>query len=465
MQSEIMYFKAKKEFETFDQSNILQSSDVQIRLITTLKGELEQKHEINIRKIISNLNNFSSIALPLTEWKLNIDQSTRKSNVLLSSKIGKSIFFRTTRTQKRDNIKLKTIEKNNLAQQDNRVFSKQTNNKIAYFELEEKSCPTERETLGFPLHEWPGFGLQLKFLVSAAINAYFYNRTIVIDDQKWNYGKWLYLFKCPMTHCELPDPTKDPKYTYNKPRSFQFNESVTYTWTTGTPWKPVFNLQVPELQHLYTMLEAQRAIVPCLWRLGKKAEQDVNDVLEDSFGRKEQSNGLSYPFKYNYSKGETPEYVGIHVRRGDKIRESEYVPVLEQIKIIENFLELNTSVVLPNFKMPKVFVASDDMVSTLQELRSLRPSWEFFYRKFSENSTGHIQNAFNALPLTKRVAKAIDLIVDIEILRRAKLVACSAHSNICPLLQVLRYAPPHTLVSVLYFRNAKIQTISPSPNL
>ncbi len=366
-------------------------------------------------------------------------------------------------------IKVKEVRRNSEKQNEllskresNRALIENSNSKqitrvqFDELELEEKSCTFGSETFGFPFLEWPGFGYQMKNLISAAINAFFYNRTIVIDDEKWNYGKWLYLFKCPLPHCELPNANRDPEY--NRPRYYKINATLTEMWTRGTPWIPVFNLQVPELQHLYTMLEGQRATIPCLWRLGRKAEKAANDALEEMFGKKLNidASQLSYPFKYNYSEGDNPYYYGIHVRRGDKlVHEAKYVPVMKHIEIIEHFYKLENSRKSKyqnsqkrSLKMPKVFVTSDDMVSTLQDLRVLRPSWDFIFRKSAENSSGHNQYVFNALPLRERVAKAIELLVDIEIIRRAKFVACSASSHICGLIQVLRYAPANTLLTV-----------------
>ena len=272
----------------------------------------------------------------------------------------------------------------------------------------------------------------------SSINAIFYNRTLLIKDEKWNYGKWNYLFQCPTNDYPLPDPYKDEIF---RQRAIQGNYSQ---------WEKIFNIQVPGLQQLYSMPEAHKSVAPCIWRLSELTEMSVNEELERIFGKKENSKGKSYPFKNSYQDDENPEYVAIHVRRGDKlIKESKFVSINEHVELLE-FLVINhtSSKWTSQKEFPKVFIASDDMQSVLSDLKRFRPKWNLVYRKSADDSSGHFQEAFNQLSFHERVQKAIDLIVDIEIARRARLVVCGITSLICRLIQYTRFYDSSTLLTV-----------------
>ena len=299
-------------------------------------------------------------------------------------------------------------------------------------------CPIRGSSFPIYLTSSLGFGAQFSRIFLSTINALFYNRSVVIIDEKWNYGKWHYLFQCPTNNCLLPDPFMNEEFR-SKARKWNYQKV-----------KRKFNFQVPELQQLYTMLEAHRAVAPCIWRLSNVTEFEVNRELERILGKRETSHGFSYPFKFWYPQEETPPFFAIHVERGERLlKESKLVPIKHFLDILTEMMTNQTvSKYLFKQSKPKIFITSDDMKGTLSELELLETNLEFVYRKSEENSSGHFQDAFNELSMNERIGKAVNLVVDIEILRRASLVVCGASSTICQLVRILRTQHPSTLFAL-----------------
>ncbi len=176
------------------------------------------------------------------------------------------------------------------------------------------------------------------------------------------------------------------------------------------------------------------------WNLNERAEYLVRKEISQVFGK------IYYKSPQPFDAPPGLKYAAIHVRRGDKQVEAIFLPIIDYVIGIEKLVNNDREIFIDEkLKRMRVFVASDDLNGTLPQLRQLRPQWEFLYRKSAENSTGHIQDVFNALPMVKKLQKTLELITDIEFLRGSKYFVCTAGSNLCRLMQILRTAPFDTI--------------------
>ena len=156
----------------------------------------------------------------------------------------------------------------------------------------------------------------------------------------------------------------------------------------------------------------------------------------------------------NFSRSNILPYFAFHVRRGDKKGEQSLIPIWKYVSALEelmknNSAELGSSEVLRGLsERPVVYLASDDMQNVHKELKTFRPAWDIRYRNGSIHSHGHSQSDFNMLSGSLRENRAIDILIELEILKRAKFVVCTFSSNVCSLVQILRTADPKTMQSV-----------------
>lgn len=111
------------------------------------------------------------------------------------------------------------------------------------------------------------------------------------------------------------------------------------------------------------------------------------------------------------------DYVGIHVRRGDKIKEVSFVSVDNYMSILKDKSEIKN-----------VYVATDDY-GTIKLLRANYPEYRF-YSLTKEVSAGYDQTAFDNLEKGKKQTHMISLFADIEMLASAKCFVGSYSSNV-----------------------------------
>lgn len=110
-------------------------------------------------------------------------------------------------------------------------------------------------------------------------------------------------------------------------------------------------------------------------------------------------------------------YVGVHIRRGDKITEAPNSSITKYMKAIEAQTDCK-----------KIFVATDDY-TVYEELCAAYPDYHFFTLT-GKNKKGYQQNDFNdALP-EMRYEETIALFADVEMLTEAELFVGTFSSNV-----------------------------------
>lgn len=120
-------------------------------------------------------------------------------------------------------------------------------------------------------------------------------------------------------------------------------------------------------------------------------------------------------------------YVSVHVRRGDKSRESPYVAADTYSTAIQSARPLGCAVV----------VASDDG-SAMIELAELLPSRYRIIPISVATDRGYRQEEFNRLAATERFRRLKRLLAELEVLGAADVFVGSSGSNVTHLIEVIR---------------------------
>jgi glycerophosphoryl diester phosphodiesterase len=153
----------------------------------------------------------------------------------------------------------------------------------------------------------------------------------------------------------------------------------------------------------------------------------------------------TFKFIETYRIRNLSNYIGIHIRRGDKLKhEAREISIDRYIKGIERILQKNKAI-------QQIFVASDDH-TVVKELRQLKPTWNFvsIYDNNHQrtNPTGHFQAQFNRLSRQQKLNETRLFMCELQMLVNSEYVLCGMTSNICRLVLILRHQHPSTVISL-----------------
>jgi hypothetical protein len=115
---------------------------------------------------------------------------------------------------------------------------------------------------------------------------------------------------------------------------------------------------------------------------------------------------------------DTP-YAGLHIRRGDKLREAKFKPLQDYLKIVDTVTKQE------NFP---VFVATDDQ-RVIEDIKKLSPKRPVYHFVFPENN-GFDMDKFSVLNKQQQKQQIIQLLAEVEMLIEAQLFVGSFTSNV-----------------------------------
>ena len=259
-----------------------------------------------------------------------------------------------------------------------------------------------------------GFGSELNQLLLAFAYSVASKRQFLIDSRLWNYGN-------------LSD--------YFRLAPIGFESSMNYTFLVEN------NRQNDRIQHLQTTRTGAQA--SRFWRATGHV-QNIESKRPAAHYFWATMSDETQSFVEQCRLGNLSNYIGVHVRRGDKlVSEARAVPLLNYINRIEKIVQKNQS--------QNIFVASDDP-STIDDFRKLKPQWTFSSVSLTDQkrtgSNGHRQGEFNRLDRESKRFQTRLLICQLQMLIDANYVFCTMSSNICRLIQILRHQPPSTMISL-----------------
>lgn len=299
----------------------------------------------------------------------------------------------------------------------------------------------------FNLQNWAGIGHIINTQLSVMTCAYFTNRSFFINDDNWNYGKWSNYFspegfvninnnkniyqilynnnnKCEIKDVEripnLNDMYRNENVNINvshiiiqdwwEPLSVIFNYNKQYENNNKTGiWKyeKIFKLRSNFLNNFWILKPQLRNIV-------KKRIHELNN-----------------------------NYISIHIRRGDKIKElknNEFTPLSKFYDSIQKIFNDKKYPHL-NEKNTSILLVSDN-INIIYELKKDKPNWNFV-TTWPLNSSLYIKDEFeqgliNRVPPVVRQAYGIGFIIELELMKLSEFVICTHSSNICRLIAQLK---------------------------
>ncbi|UJR11159.1 hypothetical protein I4U23_015340 [Adineta vaga] len=260
-----------------------------------------------------------------------------------------------------------------------------------------------------------GFCSELNQLLLAFAYSVSTQRHFLIDSYAWNYGNFSDYFYLPSTN---------DYFQINRTHLVQSNEQnelVNHLKTTGVGMQlNLFWIASLEVQSI----EKLRYVAHYLWKSISKETSE---------------------FIHRYKLNILSDYIGIHVRRGDKlIEEAREIPLSRYITSIESVLYNDTSI-------QSIFVASDDQ-SVVENLSQLKPAWKFMNIKRNKSQRisrfGHFQQNFNQQTQKEKLFETRLFLCELQMFIEAKYVICGMSSNVCRFIQILRHQHSSTVISL-----------------
>lgn len=167
-------------------------------------------------------------------------------------------------------------------------------------------------------------------------------------------------------------------------------------YLTSELWDEFRHIDQTELTTLKTR-DLSLEIIEKTYRFNIETQQHVNDLVSS----------LELP----------RDYVGFHIRGGDKMSEHKLLTVDAYIEKAKRLTDLRTA-----------FISSDDY-GLIEEIRKRFPSWRFLTLTPKENR-GFFYNEYNQLDKQAKKNNTINLFASIELLSRAQFTFCTFSSNI-----------------------------------
>jgi hypothetical protein len=175
-----------------------------------------------------------------------------------------------------------------------------------------------------------------------------------------------------------------------------------FSYFTQDLWNNFFDKEmreqeydIPELDIKGDFVSACNRLVELTWNYNTSTKAEIEKIISR----------CSLPDKY----------IGCHIRRGDKITESDYVPVEKYIERIERVC------------VSDVYIFSDDY-TIYKMLQKEKPEWKW-HTICDESYSGYNHSVFNKIDSKQKKSRIIELFATIEILNKSTLFIGTKTSN------------------------------------
>ncbi|KAI0565822.1 Alpha-(1,6)-fucosyltransferase [Gracilaria domingensis] len=132
-----------------------------------------------------------------------------------------------------------------------------------------------------------------------------------------------------------------------------------------------------------------------------------------------------------------PQYLAVHIRRGDKAKERPLVPLRRYVEAIKLMQNSNGT----------VFIATDDG-SVIKTMREQLAGRRVVSVTAAQERKGHIQKLMNRMYLKQNEERVVALLAEIEMMRKATVFIGTFSSNLGRLVHVLRDQEAESSVSL-----------------
>lgn len=154
---------------------------------------------------------------------------------------------------------------------------------------------------------------------------------------------------------------------------------------------------IPQLTISGNLVSALQVIVNHIWRFQPAIQEEINSKIKS----------LNLP----------TDYVGVHLRSGDKATEAKLSPVQDYINHIKNITDLK-----------KLFILTDDY-KNIKELKSSFTDYKV-YSFCQENEKGFSEGVYNKLSKEDKKKITVKLLTDCEVLYKSSVFVGTMSSNV-----------------------------------
>ena len=270
-----------------------------------------------------------------------------------------------------------------------------------------------------------GLYSELFNLCLAIVYAQQKNLLLELNTYLWNSRikrGWLDYFEPTLNISNNPFSAQDKVYTNEKPwiGKIYYNPKEFFTFYYRNCLNQIYKVLHPH--HLLTkdIFEDMRSRSFTNDTLGKNAfnlmESSFKELYKLNF---ETSNFIKLKIK---DMNIPDEYIGVHIRRGDKItsKEMNYIHNQKYIKAIVDHKALSNN----------VYIATDD-TNIINDLKTELESNGFnVYYNLQNNSKGFDETAFNQADKQYRHKETINVLLDMELLTHSKFFVGTYTSNL-----------------------------------
>ena len=303
-----------------------------------------------------------------------------------------------------------------------------------------------------------GFGSELNNALFVVIYAEITNRTFRFDSRPWINGNWDDFFYFPYWNCDLP-----ANETLVAMKGVRIEDDRHPHLFTGRHigWSGLRTQNEPFGNFCVKAMALRK-----IWKLKQVIQEQILQHMRNLSLLASESESCTHLQQdgtlCNLENVKTVPFIGALVRRGDKHIEAKEQPIEKYIDLLDRVgcrLLLVTAGIssalakecLSNlshaanysyryslsFPFP-VFIMRDDMPQVIPQIRQLRPRWNLLSHTPRVLLKGFVYGDFESRPLEERRLHTIDLIINLELLRRANFVICTHSTNICRFLALLR---------------------------
>lgn len=266
-----------------------------------------------------------------------------------------------------------------------------------------------------------GLGAQVLHMLDAAAFARLggaQSHLCVRESRYWNYGcapnkGWSCYFSSPP--CRQSQTC--PELARLPPRAVWSSRCVLVSTQKSMQHVSVVASRLAA-QHPVSEIAFFRHVASSIWKPNSKTSKALSKIFKRT--------GL-----------EPRHYVAVHIRRGDKRREVALTSLKRYARAIRILARPNEP----------IFIATDDG-SVLYDMRKRLPDRTIKMLPSATKRTGHLQAEQNRVWMKRRYDDVVDLIAEIELMRKARIFIGTFSSNLARLVYVLRSTDERDSVSL-----------------
>lgn len=295
-------------------------------------------------------------------------------------------------------------------------------NDLAYTIIHTRQIAPSPLTIAFSPYLSNGFGAQLLRIVNAAAIVHLarpHAHLCIHENRYWNYGCAPFRgWTCYFHARPCPSLRRCTELSTLTPDAFWHSSCIKLSTPASARIAEAIHLNFTAHRRPHSPAALSRALLTPLWNFNPATASYIRAQVSALHLR-------------------TGAYIAVHIRRGDKLRETAPLPVARYAAAVR---------VLARPREP-IFLASDDG-SVLRAMRKELPDHALLSLPDLGNRRAHIQSEHNRVWMKRRYNRVADMLAEIEVMREARVFIGTFSSNLGRLVHGLRHASEESSISL-----------------